>query len=359
VTKRLVADVLLAAARAQHAAEPTFGMLYLAVEAAELGEPDTALEIVKQATAKDDGSWFALLATVHARIGRDIDQLATKALKDPSSWVHGTLASAYERIGEPGRADKQIALVKKAQRFGTIAAVARIALAAGNLERAAKLAEQPWARKSAPSKLAALEIDLARAYATVGDTKTARRLLEDAEKLDREGSIVERAQAWAALGETTVARDVAARADTGRYREIENLTAATAYAAAGDTAKVDTILAAYAASAADRKTAAGYAEAALTYLRFGRELGVTKHLKAAEAALAATTDPVLLDAGHNSLAIAYVLDKQFVKAIDHIAALGDPELRAERLRELARALRDAKVEATPELEAALRALQPA
>lgn len=341
-----VADVLLAAARARHASEPTFGMLYLAAEAAELGERDAAREIVKRATAKDEAAWFALLATVYAKLGEDIGPLAAKALKSPSSWVHSELATAYEWLGDHVRADEQIALVKKAQRFATIAAVARIALAAGDRERAATLAQQPWARKSDPGSYAALHIELALAHATAGDAKTARRLLDEAERLDPDASIPDRAKAWAALGDKARARDIAARVDKGRYKEIASLELARAYEAAGDTAKVDAILAAYAGAADD-------AEGALTYLQFGRELGVRKRLKAAEAKLATTSNP---DSLRSSLASAFVLDKQFVTAIDHIAAIEDPELRVQRLLEVARGLRDAKVASSPELEAAIARL---
>jgi hypothetical protein len=365
VSSPLVAEALQAAARAQRRAEPTFGMLYLAKQAAELGEAATALEIANAATpAAGNAEWFGIAATVHAMLGRasDVEQLAVKALKAPTSAIHGRLAEAYTRLGDVAHADDHVARVEGAQRFLIIAATARVAIATGQLEFAVKLAQQPGFREADATTLAALEIDLGLALADKGELVTARRFAENAERAGSASDLVKHATVWAKLGDSQRAREIAADADTGEYTDIEALDVARAYAAAGDVAKVDEILWAYATSEDTSDSVSGYASAARAYLEFGRELKVKKRLKAAEAALAKiAANPALAhfaesDDHASTLAIAFSLDRQFAKAARYIATIRNPDTRVQRLLDLAVGMRDAKVADNPELLSAIQNL---
>jgi tetratricopeptide (TPR) repeat protein len=352
--------LLASAAEAMRAYNAGFPLVRLAQSFVELGAREQALEIAvtaeRERTEQPAEYWFALLAELHAMLGRrdDTERLAAKAEaatgKEGNSW--STLAQAFELVRDEARADAYLARLMPLDRNLTIVRMAPALMADGRTARAEKLAEEKIRNPD-------LRLTMARGYAALGDAAAAKRWLDLALQLVRrpDDSMPNLAVARVAgeLGETDRAREIATAYDRATYDpespyHSHSIELAHAYAAAGDRAKAGQILDGHAEFSCG--TDFGYARVAQAYAELGfarglaerrtgedrprrRYVPLEKILERAEAAFAksGTKD------AHSSLAVAYAWIGNIARASEHANAIPNLDSRANVLVTVARIVR--------------------
>jgi tetratricopeptide (TPR) repeat protein len=207
--------------------------------------------------------------------------------------------------------------------------------------------------------LARLRIRLARARAAAGDASGARAWLDRAAELAGNPTYfqpnVSIALAAAELGDADRALALADAVDRATYEHAapygapEHVELARVYAALGRHAKVDQILAGFAAVHA-KNTASGFATTARAYAVLGRMEGARKLATRAEGKLGRRDS-----LGHLVLTRTYLLLGDFARAIDHARKITD-YIRVDALVEIARAAYGRSIEETPEIAAELAKL---
>lgn len=366
----VVPQLLAAAATAERAYNAGFPLVVFARDFVELGVPELAIQIALEAerapAPQQAEFWYAELARLHGMAGRrdDVERLAAK-VEAALGNVHacGTVAVAFEWLGETSRADEYMARVRAPDRALSLAMMIRISARAARLERAEALVTRPELRHTGfRADLAELRLEIVRAYARAGDAIAAKRWLDHAAELlgppKEYQPNLEIAIAAAELGEIPraleLARavDVATRDRNHPYSSPESLDLARAFEAAGDTKMVDKILNGY-VTFTGRGTTFDLSGAALVRRRFGQTQGVVKLLREAESRLGQADAP---DDARSTLARAYAANGQIVRAIEHAAAIEEPDSRAQTLVGIASLVRGRRFEETPALVDALARL---
>lgn len=367
----LVPQLLGYAVAAGRAYNAGFPLVVLARDFVELGVPELAVEVAldaeRERTEQPAAFWFAELACLHGMVGRrdDVERLVSKAeaVLGEDMRPCATLAVAFESLGDLARADEYLARVRAPDRDSALAEMVEISVSNARFERAEQLVDRPELRASwFRPRLAELRLAIARGHMRIDDRAAAMRWLDRAAELlgppkDYQPN-VEIAVAAAELGDAPRALLLARAVDRATlnrrdpYSSAQSLGLARAFSAAGDRKKVDRILDGYVAFYG-QNTALGFAEAALACGQLGRERGVAKLLREAEARLATSNT---LDTSRSALARAYAANGQLAPAIIHATAITDSQSRAATLVHLARLARARSVEMTPELTAAMQTL---
>jgi tetratricopeptide (TPR) repeat protein len=353
-----------AAVAAQRAHDAGFPLVALAQTIATLGNRELALSVAMESERgpvdPPPADWFAMLAVVHAILGsrRDVDRLATRAeQQDPvGSGGQSSLVLAYEHLADAEHADAALLRVPCAHRALNAAEAADIALDAGRVTRAEALERMIL---DDDLTLARLRIRLAHARAAAGDASGARAWLDRAAELAGNPAYfqpnVSIALAAAELGDADRALALADAVDRATYEHAapygapEHVELARVYAALGRHAKVDQILAGFAAVHA-KNTASGFATTARAYAVLGRMEGARKLATRAEGKLGRRDS-----LGHLVLTRTYLLLGDFARATDHARKITD-YIRVDALVEIARAAYGRSIEETPEIAAELAKL---
>jgi hypothetical protein len=340
------------AAAATASGDPTT-IAGVAFEAARHGSPDLARKLLAPIErAQEESWWYAALASVHGALGEAaaVTRLRKRAEKrwaddgaapDATEYDRLQLAIAYEYLGKPKETD---ALLAGMQDGNGVAMLARVAAAAGRLDRAESLAGRDVITED-PGLQADVAVAIASAADRTGDRARGLAWLDGAvasaqrlEAPERRGlALATLSLVYAELGAKDKALETArlARGAVVKvkdpYGEPWHLVLAKALRAAGDAKSGAAIFDAWEAFHAQGPSPFGYAAAAAALARAGELERARSRMAEAEDRRRRAKDPGVAQA---DFARAYLALGEIDRAIDEAATLSDPVDRVGLLLEL-------------------------